>query len=194
MREVGREEELELQEDEHGSYVMNSKDMCMIEHLGKLEKAGVTSFKIEGRMKSEYYVAAVTNAYRKALDRSGKIKDLLIDLEKPSHRRYSTGFYLGGEDNIYHKENMPVQTHEFVAEVIKDAKGGFAVVEMRNRFKMGDVLEILSPSALHNKKITICEMRDEEDNLVEDAKLVQQKLKIKTDLALKTGDILTKKN
>ena len=189
-------EKYEIQEDNRGTYILNSKDLCMIEHLHKLESNGITSLKIEGRMKSPYYVATVVNAYRRAIDdyTEGKQfnKELLVELEKASHRRYTTGFYFGSNDKEYLESSMPIQTHEFMAIVKADTSNGVALIEQRNRFKVGDELEVLSPNDTFNRKIIVESMTDEKGNEVVDASLVQQRLYLKTDLLLKEGDILRK--
>lgn len=187
----------EIQEDNHGTYILNSKDMCMIEHLRDLIDAGVTSFKIEGRMKSPYYVATITNAYRRALDliEAGKVVPKLLKDEcfKTSHRHYTTGFYYGANDKEYTQSSTPFQTHEFVAIVVGDTKDGYAKVEMRNRFAVGDQLEILSPNDTFNKQLHITDIIDENGDKVEVANKVQQILCISTKYDLRAGDILRKK-
>lgn len=190
-------EKYEIAEDNRGTYILNSKDMCMIKYLNELVAAGVTSFKIEGRMKSPYYVATVVNAYRRAIDNynTNKIFDesLIEELEKTSHRRYTTGFFFGAKDKEYLESSMPVQTHEFMAIVKEDNYDGKTLIEQRNRFKVGDELEVLSPNDTFNKIITVSKMEDEKGNVVEDASLVQQQLYLYTDLNLKKGDILRRK-
>ena len=188
----------QIEEDERGTYILNSKDLMMIEHLGELEKAGVTSFKIEGRMKSPYYVANVVNAYRRALDKGDKIteKDLELlkkELQKSSHRQYTTGFYLGSKDKECLESSSPVQSYEYMAYVIGNGDGEKVLVEQRNRFAVGDELEVLSPTSCFDKIIKLTKMTDENGNDVLDAKNVQQKLYIYTDLPLERGDILRKK-
>ncbi|MGN0961151.1 MAG: U32 family peptidase, partial [Christensenellales bacterium] len=187
----------EIQEDNRGTYILNSKDLCMIRYIKELEDAGVTSFKIEGRMKSPYYVATVTNAYRRAIDDyvSGKDfnEDLYVELEKTSHRKYTTGFYFGDNNKECLESSMPIQTHEFMAIVKSKTENGFVKIEQRNRFKVGDELEVLSPLDAFNKTIIVNEMIDEKGNIVTDASLVQQILFLKTELNLTEGDILRKK-
>ena len=190
IREVGRKDELPIEEDERGTYILNSKDLCMIEHLKELEKAGVVSLKIEGRMKSDYYVASVVNAYRRALDKKNEMSLLQEELEKTSHRRYTTGFYFGSDDKEYLEDSMPVQTAEFVAKVVEDSHNGIVKVEMRNRFKKGDVLEILSPNDAFLKKIKIEKIVDGKGNEIDDCKRVQDIVTINCPYDLKTGDIL----
>lgn len=207
INEVGRKnEELPILEDERGTYILNSKDLNMIEHLDKLEEAGITSLKIEGRMKSPYYVATVTNAYKRAklhlenCKKEGKEyicpPELVLELEKASHRRYTTGFNFKDkkqEESEYLTSSMPVQTHEFMAVCVQDAKDGSVLIEQRNRFAVGDELEVLSPNATFNQIIKVESLLDANGEEVVDARFVQQQLILKTNLNLKKGDILRKK-
>lgn len=183
----------EIQEDERGTYILNSKDLCMIQHLEELKNAGVNSFKIEGRMKSEYYVATVVNAYRKAIDGWQNLDELKAELQKASHRTYTTGFYFPNEEKENLASSMPVQSHEFVAIVEEDANGDCVKIQQRNRFQKGDVLEVLSPNAnTFNKTIVVESLTSLAGEQVDDAKQVQQILFLKTNLPLKKGDILRK--
>lgn len=179
-----------IEEDERGTYILNSKDLCMIKHLKELEEAGVCSFKIEGRMKSEYYVACTVNAYKRALN--GEDIDV-SELEKSSHRLFTTGFYFGEKDKECFESSSPVQTHEFMALVLEDEKDGYVKIEQRNRFKVGDSLEVLSPDENFNKIIVVTEIKNLKGELIDDAKKVQEMLLLKTDLHLKEGDILRAK-
>ena len=179
-----------IEEDERGTYILNSKDLCMIKHLKELEEAGVCSFKIEGRMKSEYYVACTVNAYKRALN--GEDIDV-SELEKSSHRLFTTGFYFGEKDKECFESSSPVQTHEFMALVLEDEKDGYVKIEQRNRFKVGDSLEVLSPDENFNKIIVVTEIKNLKGELIDDAKKVQEVLLLKTDLHLKEGDILRAK-
>lgn len=190
IREESRDDEYEIQEDERGTYILNSKDLCMIDHIEKLKDAGVKSLKIEGRMKSDYYVASVVNAYRRALDGYSDFEALKEELEKTSHRRYTTGFYFGAKDKEYLEDSMPVQTYVFIAKVVEDAKDGKVKVEMRNRFKVGDKLEILSADDNFLKTITIEEITNSKGEKIEDAKRVQEIVEINCPYSLKAGDIL----
>ena len=170
IREESRNDEYPIEEDERGTYILNSKDMCLIDHLDKLKEAGICSLKIEGRMKSEYYVASVVNAYRRALD-GFKDKAVLRDeLEKTSHRRYTTGFYFGAKDKEYLEDSMPVQTYEFIAKVVEDWKDGMVKIEMRNRFKVGDELEVLSADENFLKKIKVEKIINSLGEEIDDAK------------------------
>lgn len=194
IREVNKTEEYPIEEDERGTYILNSKDLCMIKHLKELEDAGICSLKIEGRMKSDYYVASVVNAYRRALDNKNDIQTLEEELEKTSHRRYTTGFYFGSDDKEFLASSMPIQTAEFIAKVVEDSQKGTVKVEMRNRFKTGDELEVLSPTDSFLKKIKITNIINAKGEPIDDCKRVQEIVTINCPLDLKQGDILRKSN
>lgn len=192
---------LTIGQEERGTYLLNSKDLNMIAHVGELAESGVYSFKIEGRMKSPYYVASVVNSYRRAIDtyyRFGKDfelpKELIAELYKNSHRDYTTGFYFGDKDNVCLETSQPKCDYEFTAQVVGYREDlGMLEVEMRNRFKVGDKLEILSPDNYWNEIIEIEKMYDSDMNAIDDAKIVQQHIFIPTDKKLKYLDILRKK-
>ena len=194
IREVNKTEEFPIEEDERGTYILNSKDLCMIAHLKELEEAGVTSLKIEGRMKSDYYVASVVNAYRRALDNKNDIKTLELELEKTSHRRYTTGFYFNSDDKEFLQTSMPIQTAEFTAKVVEKSCNGYVKVEMRNRFKKGDELEILSPNSSFLKKIKVESIVNGKGEEIDDCKLVQEVVTINCQYPVEEGDILRKAN
>ncbi len=190
---------MEVEEDERGTYILNSKDLNLLDYIAELDKAGVCSFKIEGRMKSEYYLATVVNAYRRALDayyafgESYKENSLYqTELKKTAHREFTTAYITGYNDRtINYDDSQSKGTYKFIANVLSyDTTEGYALIEMRNRFKVGDILEVLSPTDTFNKEIKVLALKDQKDNLVEDAKIVQQKLKLFTDLPLAKGDIL----
>ena len=138
----------EITED-GGTFIMNSRDMCMIDHIPELISAGVDSLKIEGRMKSAYYAAAVTNAYRHAVDAAADGRQLdtiwLDEVNKVSHREYSTGFYFGYPGQ-YYKDAMYFTDASVCAVVDSDRReDGFFRLTQRNKFSVGDVLELVSP-------------------------------------------------
>lgn len=189
-----------IEEDERGSYILNSKDLNMISHIDEMVDAGVISLKIEGRMKSEYYLATVINAYRRAIDEYCKISykykenSMFYDeLIKTSHRAFTTAYTLGDNfDTVNYSDSQSVGEKQFIAVVTKGTAGGYTEIEMRNRFKKSDVLEILSPSDNFNKTFVVNEMYDEDGNEIVDAKIVQQKIRIKCEYYLREGDILRK--
>lgn len=188
---VASGEEFPVEEDKNGTYILNSKDLCLANYMPELIKAGVTSFKIEGRMKSPYYIACVVNTYRKIIDdilNYGKptmsADEITAELEKSSHRKFTTGFVVNdGSVRQNYESSHQTQTSVFVGTVLDTRKTNGKteiLVEMRNRFKVGDTLELLSPK-VNNAKLTILKMTDEDGEPVEDAKKVQQKLWITFD-------------
>ena len=189
---------MEMEEDDRGTYILNSKDLCLIDYVSELDKAGVVSFKIEGRMKSEYYIATVINAYRRAIDayynmgasykESG---EFLLEVQKTAHREFTTAYLLGENDRTENFDDSQSKgTHKYIASVIEDFNGEYALIEMRNRFMVGDELEILSPSKIFNEIIKVDKMTDEKGVNIIDAKIVQQKIRLYTNMPLKKGDIL----
>ena len=193
---------MEMQEDERGTYIMNSKDLNLLDYIAELANAGVCSFKIEGRMKSEYYLATVVNAYRRAIDAyyalGEKYKENALyqeELKKTAHREFTTAYITGYNDRtVNYDDSQSKGTHKFIANVLEDYNGEYAVIEQRNRFKVGDVLEVLSPNDTFNKTIVVKKMQSEKNEDILDAKLVQQRIRLFTDLPLKAGDILRVKN
>lgn len=191
-----------VEQDERGTYILNSKDLNMINHIDEMVDAGIFSFKIEGRMKSEYYLATVINAYRRAMDdyleNGAKYKenpDYYGELVKTNHRAFTTAYAFGKNDETVNYFNSQ-SAGEFVFCAVVDkasAERNHFIVEMRNRFKVGDQLEILTPGENFNKKFTVEKIFDETGEPIVDAKIVQQKLKIYCEYELKEGDILRKK-
>lgn len=161
----------EITED-GGTYILNSRDMCMIEHIPELIDAGVASFKIEGRMKSAHYTAVVTNAYRHAIDAAiaGKPLDRLWieETEKLSHRPYTTGFYYG--DPGQHYEATSYYSLTDVAAVVEECGAdGSAVLSQRNKFYRGDELELLIPGK-KPVKFTVDKMFNADGEEIEDTR------------------------
>ncbi len=186
-----------IEEDSRGTYILNSKDMCLIEHVKELSEAGINSFKVEGRMKSTYYVATVINAYRRAIDNylNNKEKDFdyIEELKKTSNRSFTAGFYFNSDQKTNKESALLEQTYDFVALVLKDSKDGKVLVELRNKFSVGDELEILSNTDSFNKTIKVDVIEDEAGNHIDIARKVKQKLYLNTDFELKKFDILRKK-
>ena len=183
--------ELEVQEDERGTYLLNSKDLNMLPYLDELAKAGVCSFKIEGRMKSSYYLATVVNAYRRVLDGTLSVTEAQAELKKVAHRAFTAAYALGeNAETVNYTDSQESGTREYVADVLEG--GDCPIIQMRNRFRVGEELEILSPSDSFNRRFTVQEMKDKQGNTVADAKLVMQKLQLRCPYPLAKGDILRK--
>ena len=184
-------------EDGKGTYILNSKDICMIEHIKELAQAGVTSLKVEGRMKTNYYVATVINAYRRAIDEYYKnLKpsfNYLEEVRKTSNRDFTTGFYF--ENNS--KENLNTskqsETHKYIAVVLESLDNGYILVEHRNKFLLGEELEILSSGKNFNKKFIVEDIIDCENNHLKEVKKIKQHVYIKCPYKLNKYDILRKK-
>ena len=196
------DDKFDLEEDERGTYIFNSKDLCLIDYLDEIIDSGIYSLKVEGRMKSSYYVATVINAYRRALDylmdckRQGKTYKtpdfLREELEKASHRKYTTGFmFSDGKPTQNYESSIQEQNSKFMA-IVLEKQDGKILVEQRNKFVVGDTLEILSPSDKFNKTLKIEKMTDENGSELIEAKNVQQKIWIYTDMSISAGDILRK--
>ncbi len=187
-----------VMEDGRGTYVLNSKDLMMIEHIPELIGAGVTSFKIEGRMKSAYYVASVVSAYRRALDRylrdgaayrfDERLKEELV---KSATRPFTTGFFFGNpgaaaqdvtRDEIGRK-------YTFAAKVTENGENGYIKVEQRNKFCVGETLETLSPHCT-DASFVVTEIKNEAGQGQQSAPHPQQALWLRCPLALRRGDIL----
>jgi len=150
MEEQRPGEYFDITED-GGAYIMNSRDLCMIDHIKEMADAGVTALKIEGRMKSAYYAATVTNAYRHAIDAACAglpLKDVWRDeVNKVSHREYSTGFYFDPTGpGQYCGDSMYRSKCDVVAVVESCDSNGYAVLTQRNKFFCGETLEVLTPS------------------------------------------------
>ena len=192
VRAVAREgEDYPVQEDSRGTYIFNSKDLNMLSYLGELSAAGVDSFKIEGRMKSSYYLATVVNAYRRVLDQTLSAAEGQAELRKIAHRDFTLAYAFGERaDTVNYSDAQELGTRDYVADVLEG--GSRPLVQMRNRFRVGDRLEILTPNRYLNQSFRVTNMQEEAGGAVFDAKIVMQKLRIDCPYPLAKGDILRK--
>ena len=188
-----------IEEDERGTFIFNSKDMCLLPYLPDVIKSGVDSLKIEGRMKSVHYAASVVKAYRMAIDsyfenpEAFAVKEeWLEELEKVSHRSYTTGFYYGKpteKDQIYTSSSY-IQTSDFVGLVLDyDEATGFATVEQRNNMKLGQEIEVFQPQ-LPGYRQLLGEMYNHEGEAIEVAPHPQQIVKIRMEAPVEPYAIL----
>ena len=168
-------------EDEKGTYILNSRDMCMIDHLGDLMDAGVDCLKIEGRAKSAYYAAIVAGAYRHVLDdvAAGRAADPVWreEVEHVSHRHYSTGFFYG-QPKQYFESSRYIRQWQICAVVLECDADGLATLSLRNKFRSGDRVEIVGP----DKKpfeMTVPMMEDENGQPLEEPKTPQMIFKMR---------------
>ena len=168
-------------EDEKGTYILNSRDMCTIDHLKDLMEAGIDCIKIEGRAKSAYYAAIVTGAYRHCLDDVYAGKDIdpvwRDEVEHISHRVYSTGFYYG-HPGQYVENSRYIREWQIVAKVESCDENGIAVCSLNNKFKLGDELEVVGPDT-RPFSITAVDMADTEGNSLDEARTPQMKFTMK---------------
>ena len=161
-------EHFAVDETDEGTFIFNSKDLCMVDYVKKIRLAGISAIKVEGRMKSLYYIACVTRAYRKAIDNCyGKEKfpfrKIREELEKVSHRKYTTGFYINGKNDYDMQEYSSSAYHrkyDFLGIVIK-VKKDCAVVNVRNKIRKNEKIEIIGPDMKKDRVTRVGEMRDE---------------------------------
>ena len=177
MEEKRPGEYFPVYEDEKGTYILNSRDMCMIDHLQDLMEAGVDCIKIEGRAKSAYYAAIVTGAYRHCIDdiAAGRPIDPVWrdEVDHVSHRIYSTGFYYG-EPGQYTEHSRYIREWQIVAKVESCDENGLAVCSLNNKFKAGGALEVVGPD-LRPFPVTAPGMADMEGTALEEPKTPQMK-------------------
>ena len=177
MEEKRPGEYFPVYEDEKGTYILNSRDMCMIDHLKDLMDVGVDCIKIEGRAKSAYYAAIVTGAYRHCIDdiAAGRPIDPVWrdEVDHVSHRIYSTGFYYG-EPGQYTANSRYIREWQIVAKVESCDENGVAVCSLNNKFKAGDELEVVGPD-LRPFSIVAQDIRDEEGNPLDEPKRPEMK-------------------
>ena len=181
MEEKRPGEYFPIEEDAQGSYILNSRDMCMIDHLDDLCDAGVSSLKIEGRAKSAYYAAIVTGAYRHCLDDAAAGKPLdpvwRDEVEHVSHRPYATGFYYG-HPGQYYDNSRYIREWQVVALVTECDEEGNAVLSLRNKFRAGDTVELVGPD-LRPFSMTVPDMTDSEGQPLEEPRTPQMTFRMK---------------
>ena len=191
-------EYMPVYENERGTYIFNSKDLCMIEHIPEMIDAGIDSFKIEGRMKTALYVATVARTYRKAID------DYLEDPKKYeanmpwykdqisncTYRQFTTGFYFGkpSEESQIYDSNTYIREYTYLG-IIGEIKDGLYRIEQRNKFSVGEVIEIMKPDG-RNITATVRAIYDEDGNSVESAPHPQQKLAVDLGTEIEKYDLL----
>ncbi len=180
-----------------GSYLFGSKDLWMIEHINQLREVGINSLKIEGRMKSAYYTAVVTNAYRIALDQpdltESELNLLKHELESVSHREFCTGYYFDPE--MIHSNLAStcgyLAEQSFLCSVEEILPDGSAVCKQKNKFNVGDICEFITPGKTGNP-ITVLSMTDMNGNPIDSCPHPQMRFQIKTEKELKVGDLIRK--
>lgn len=188
-----------VEEENGGTFLYNSRDLCMIEHLPELIEAGVSSLKIEGRAKSAYYTAVTTNAYRHAVDDyMAEGKDFVLkpwikeELEKISHREYNTGFYLGGEPGQVTGNGGYIRKYDAVAVCEEEIDDTACVITQRNKFFTSDILDVLPPSGIPFN-IKCISLENQYGQMVESAPHPVERLIMKCDAFVPKGSVIRKK-
>ena len=190
-----------VEENERGTYIFNSKDLCMIDHIPELVDAGIDSFKIEGRMKTALYVATVARTYRKAIDDYKKDPALYEqnmewykeEIGKCTYREFTTGFYFGkpGADAQIYDSNTYVKNYTYLGTV-EESEGCRFRIEQKNKFSVGETIEIMKPDG-RNVQALVKSICDEEGNAQESAPHPKQILWVELDAPADVHDILRKK-
>lgn len=188
-------------ENERGTYIFNSKDLCMIEHIPELIEAGIDSFKVEGRMKTALYVATVTRTYRMAIDDYKKSPDYYrerlsfykSEIAKCTYRQYTTGFFFGkpDENTQIYDSNTYIKEYTYLG-IIGGERNGKYRIEQRNKFSVGEQIEVMKPNG-ENIDVTVRAIEDEDGKAMESAPHPQQVLYIDLGVKLDMYDILRRK-
>ena len=194
-------EDMPVFENERGTYIFNSKDLCMIEHIPELFDAGIDSFKIEGRMKTALYVATVARTYRKAIDDYMESPELykehmpwyLEQISNCTYRQFTTGFFFGkpSEEAQIYDNNTYLKEYTYLG-IVGDCIDGLYQIEQRNKFSVGEEIEVMKPSG-ENLIVTVQKILDEDGNEMESAPHPKQKLLIDLGTPLVRYDILRRK-
>ena len=201
MEETRPGEYLPVYENERGTYLFNSKDLCMVEYIREMLEAGIDSFKIEGRMKTALYVAAVARTYRKAIDAALTSKEAYEailpwcreEISKCTYRQFTTGFYFGkpDENTQIYDNNTYINEYTYLG-IVEKAEGNKVYITQRNKFTVGEEIEIMKPDG-RNIKTKVLAIVDENGEEMESAPHPQQKLAVSLEEAGEAFDLLRKK-
>ena len=203
MEETRPGEYLPVYENERGTYIFNSKDLCMIDHIPELVSAGIDSFKIEGRMKTALYVAVVTRTYRQAIDdymRDPKLYESRMDyykeeIAKCTYRQFTTGFFFGKPDHdtqIY-DSNTYMKAYTYLGLIGESRGDGYYSLEQRNKFSVGDIIEVMKPDG-RDMEVRVKGMTDEDGQPMESCPHPKQKIFVDLGVELSSFDLLRKKD
>ena len=201
MEEKRPGEFLPVEENERGTYIFNSKDLCMIEHIPERVNAGIDSFKIEGRMKTALYVAVVSRTYRQAIDDYFEDPQKYIDnipyykkeIAKCTYRQFTTGFFFGPttHDSQIYDNNTYVKGYEYLGTIHESLEDGRGVFEQKNKFSVGDEVEIMKPTG-ENIVTKVLSMQDEKGENVDSCPHPGQRITLQTECTLQEYDIIRK--
>ena len=203
MEETRPGEYLPVYENERGTYIFNSKDLCMIEHIPELVEAGVDSFKIEGRMKTALYVAVVTRTYRQAIDdyfESPELYQSRMDyykeeIAKCTYRQFTTGFFFGkpDKDTQIYDSNTYVKAYTYLGLIGEKNEKGLYALEQRNKFSVGECIEVMKPDG-RDLTVTVKAMTDAEGQPMESCPHPKQKIFVELGVELEAFDLLRRKD
>lgn len=195
-------EYLPVEEDDRGTYIFNSKDLCMVEYIPEMMEAGIDSFKIEGRMKTALYVATVARTYRKAIDDYKTSPELYRsnmdyyreEISKCTYRQFTTGFYFGKttEESQIYDSNTYIREYTYLGMVEQTDTQGRIVLEQRNKFAVGETIEAMLFDGT-NQELVVQEIRDDDGNIMESAPHPKQRLHVDLGVQLPIGCILRRK-
>lgn len=201
MEEQRPGEYMPVFENERGTFIFNSKDLCMIEHVPELIEAGIDSFKIEGRMKTALYVATVARTYRRAIDDFMKSRELYeknmpwykSQISNCTYRQFTTGFFFGkpSEEAQIYDNNTYLKEYTYLG-IVEDFKEGLCQIRQRNKFSVGEMIEVMKPDG-ENESVTVLKILDEEGKELESAPHPKQKLFLDLGTTLSQYDILRRK-
>ena len=203
MEETRPGEYLPVYENERGTYIFNSKDLCMIEHIPAMVEAGIDSFKIEGRMKTALYVAVVTRTYRQAIDdyftdpalyqsRMDYYKD---EIAKCTYRQFTTGFFFGktDHDSQIYDSNTYVKAYTYLGLIGENRGDGYYALEQRNKFSVGEEIEVMKPDG-SDVTVVVRGMTDEDGQPMESCPHPKQKIFVDLGIELSPFDLLRRKD
>ena len=195
-------EYLPVEEDDRGTYIFNSKDLCMVEYIPEMMEAGIDSFKIEGRMKTALYVATVARTYRNAIDDYKTSPELYRsnmdyyreEISKCTYRQFTTGFYFGKttEESQIYDSNTYIREYTYLGMVEQTDTQGRIVLEQRNKFAVGETIEAMLFDGT-NQELVVQEIRDDDGNIMESAPHPKQRLHVDLGVQLPIGCILRRK-
>ena len=195
-------EYMPIYENERGTFIFNSKDLCMIEHIPEMIEAGIDSFKVEGRMKTALYVATVARTYRLAIDDflkdpnyyKSRLPFYKSEISKCTYRQYTTGFFFGKPDETtqIYNESTYVREYTYLGIIGEENEEGLSHIEQRNKFSIGETIEVMKPNG-DNLLVTVKTIKDEEGQNVDSAPHPKQNLFIDLGVKLDKYDILRRK-
>lgn len=202
MEETRPGEYMPVFENDRGTFIFNSKDLCMVEHIPELLEAGIDSFKVEGRMKTALYVATVARAYRRAIDDYGKSPEIFArnlewykeEIGKCTNREFTTGFFFGkpGSDAQIYKSSTYVKNYTYLGTIEEVDERGYGRFEQKNKFSVGETIEIMKPDG-RNVPVVVGGLFDQEGNPQESAPHARQSLYVKLNMPMERYDILRRK-